>query len=626
MSLLPNPSLIAIILTISTHNGPQLVFSYPPAGASQQVAAPQDLNSDEMTDSESEADASSEDEDDGEFGKTTVLDILDKRDHLLLQNRRAKTVSEHSVSSFNSNDHSASSPHKILGFTSEFLSEVLNPPKQLCNSRFELSIDNMAFVSLPIHTNEHGLWRNKKKKKSRHSNTVTTRTDESESDNNSDNSDDEHGVRANMNMFNLVFVLSPPVAEYNSRVDEMFHYVVSRLSLVLRYEQAKSNYVWNESLKILKIKEDNEHLSAFELYRQINAESSLAVAISSCFNAISTSNIANLQINDKLISLQIPLKNQFSSLPSRTTSTLPGSFLSSTVDSDYDMSYMALLLLDSPDSIITDLNTEINSSLAKFIHSINPCFSIYKLSILNKIDINQLKSFANHLIYWRRARCIIPLQTKSVFIVSPMAPIKSIHADITTFKKEFPSLPSLSSFLSLLSSSKPRPYSTIIPSKDHRDIYIDALAWLIRSGYVTQLLTFVWIKISNRIKIAVDEDLENEGITKRSMVKKTDLSIDNTSKSNTQSEAVESVLLEEEDEQDTILLDPESATAVERRWINKIIKNQSPEVGSTFKKLVKYFNGKTPLEVIIVKENVSRHELRRMLHAVSEHVISVKHW
>lgn len=583
----------------------------------------------------------------------TLLDLLDEQDRK--RTARASKAKKSSVSSTqraNSDIGSlrSSEPHrkretKVFGFEPEFLSEMVTPPRQLCNSRSEITVDDMAFLGLPIHVNEEGQWRTHAKtaKHSKTSRLSKTSTNEGEEH------VEERTDSDTMSMFNVVFVMNPPVVEYQHRLDEMYHYIVSRLALVLRYEQAKSNYVWLESHKILKLKEQLEDISIYELYANILAESSLAQIIAQCFDSISTSNIANLQVQDKMISLQIPLKTQFKSLPPKTVQVLPGSYLSSTAidansseDEEQNIGFMALLLLDEPDVIITELKTEPGSPLAHFILSIHPTLSLFKLAQHNKMDHVQLASFAKHLIYWRRARAVVPLHPKSVFIVSPMAPLDRISDKLKPFKQQFPPLPSLSSFLSLLSNTKPRPYATIIPSKDHRDIYMDALAWLIRHGFVTQLLTFVWLKIPNRVTMTVEEELEKEGLTnksKDSKFKVADISTDATGKdkdgkrsgfsSSSQMKRFwngQEMIIEEAEEEDTILLDPERATAVERRWIGKIVKGQPPELVALFHKLVKYFNGKTPLELVMVKENIARHDVKRLLHGINDFIISVKHW
>ncbi|KAH3672802.1 hypothetical protein WICMUC_004024 [Wickerhamomyces mucosus] len=699
---LPNPCLLGIVLVITTHTGPQLVFHYPPTpkvynyqatpfaldndliDSADEISDESDYLSDELSDEDSLSANSQRNFETQEISKSsnyvsgqTLLDLLDEQDRRRKEKekrkRRSNITKKNSTSSgsFRNNSIDSSSldinnlakeSGQVFGFDPEFLSEIVTPPRQLCNTRFEFTVDDTVFLGLPIHINEEGLWRTKKQKreaKSKHSTNASVNesskshdlvyTNEdgyNSEDKNSLNSGHEETNENTMTMFHVVFVMNPPVVEFEYRADEMFHYVASRLSLVLRYEQAKSNFVSNECHNILKIKETNENLPIYQLYNIITEKSPLASALAKCFNSISTSQIANLQINDKLISLQIPLKNSFRNLMPKTTPVLPGSFLSSMnivgedeedIDNEFsleNMGYMALLLLDSPEKIISDLKADSTSPLTTFIQNIHPMISLNRLAALSEMDLSQVISFSRHLIYWRRARSIIPLHSKSVFIVSPMAPMEQIPQNMKIFKADFPSLPSLPLFLALLSNSKPRPYAAIIPSKDHRDIYLDALAWLMRYGYVTQLLTFVWLKVSNGIKLEVEEEMERDGIaTKRDKAKFADISVDNTTRAKKEdTEKLKSYLngkevkIEEEEEEDIILLDPERATALERRWINRILRVQTPELIQLFQKVVRYFNGKTPIELIISKENISRTELKKILHAISEHIVSVKHW
>jgi hypothetical protein len=62
-------------------------------------------------------------------------------------------------------------------------------------------------------------------------------------------------ARDDMTMFNVVFVLNPPALEYQSRVKEMYDNVTRKYAKALKYEQARFQYVWKESKKILDIKQ-----------------------------------------------------------------------------------------------------------------------------------------------------------------------------------------------------------------------------------------------------------------------------------------------------------------------------------------------------------------------------------
>ncbi|CAK7904631.1 nitrogen permease regulator 3 [[Candida] anglica] len=875
---LPNSYLLGILLLVSTHSGPQLVFNYPPdlsaESADKSHTAKLLLDSGDESENENEEDEYlAEDQNDGREERSdeskwntrnvnyymgTKKDLLsfleDQEKHRKpvptttssnvasttatttsvpmghstitfddeasasplektfsgRSGRSAKTTGARSVNSATglgststtnlSGGHSSqqfsspstpttsthhngtsssgnSPPSTIFGIETDYLCETLCPPRQMCNSRFEILIDDLVFLGLPIHCHENGKWRSK---------TKTTSEAAQPSTNEKDSGTSSSSTHPPMNMFHLVFIMNPPIIETNYRIDEMFHYVISRLTLVLRYEQSKHNYVWEEVKLIHQLREgfrstglrrntsygtpvqneptetpvarstsgrsiSNAHLTnatpddstsshhsdGSSLTYHLITHSSLCKLIAECFSSISHSEIANLSINNKLRSFQIPIKTEFHSLPQTTVPFLPGSHLSSTVsvlgntglinvgdttryggenaiaagitgglaaasaaaaaaatgstgyepfDEDGDSSeesssiiYFALLLLDHPDNIVRDIRAEPSSTLAKFIHTIKPTESLAKLSQKVKGDssknyeLTQIKSFAFHLVYWRRARVIPPLNSRSVYIVSPMAPITlNLYYDMQTFQQQFPTLPSLPHFLKSLSSTsqKPKQYATIIPSRDHRDGYLDALAWLIRYGYVTQLHTFIWLKISRKVKMRVEEDIENEGTSKKGSKSKSKskgsigsrgsfertggvTAVDNSSKttdaiskspSKTGASSVTSSMANNskstapglqapnitlEEDGDSLILDPDRATTLERRWINKIVTDEcklSLELTTVFYKLLKYMNGKSSLELLLLKEDISRMDLRKLLYAIEDHIVSVRHW
>lgn len=820
MSLnLPNSSVLGILLVVSTHSGPQLVFQYPPDLSSdpqKKSGLKRSNKSSTLEDEEDEAEIANIDDDDYIVDNTRNEELIDdevddnkewdsrkmnyylgtKKNLLLFldEQERHRQISRerrrshqrknsvtpslsgnkksllHDTKSITSNKNidstttvdgsisdnlkktvsrmsdsqksvlnSTSGPSPItstpsstiLGFEADYLCEMLCPPRQMCNSRFEIMIDDLVFLGLPIHSYESGVWRSKQMHPAKSGKLSKARTkganDNASIDDDAMKSENTPKTQTKniLNMFHLVFIMNPPIIECNYRIDEMFHYVISRLSLVLRYEQLKHEYVWNQIRLINKLKEDFlNQTGSTSLTNYLIDKSSLCKLISECYSQISKSSIANLSINGKLRSFQIPIKTEFHSLPDSTVPYLPGSFLSSTVsmlantglisigetarydvhnlnngalediddidDSNTDTNaediiYCALLLLDDPETIIRDIKAQQLSTLANFIRMIKPTESLLKLANKLKsqsgnnefrLDVGQIKSFAFHLIYWRRARVIFPISARSVYIVSPMAPITyNFHHDIYVFKKTFPALPSLPHFLKLMSNStKPRQFATIIPSKDHRDAYFNALSWLIRFGYVTQLHTFIWLKISRKVKMKVEVDLENEAINnKRKKASVTSdpssnkiiAGTDNTSKvepkqedpANKDSQSRPSgkpidnstmpsdhdiddiekkfnflstgLSMVLEDDSDTIIIDPGSASTLERRWINKVISEEcklSPELTIKFYDLLKYMNGKNSLELLLLKENVSRQELRKLLFAIEDHIISVRHW
>ncbi|SCV00840.1 LANO_0F08834g1_1 [Lachancea nothofagi CBS 11611] len=627
--------------------------------------------------------------------------------------------------------------NKILRYDADFFAEVSSPPKDMCNTRFELSIDDLVLVGLPVHRNTDGYWRRSKKKKpgnrSKRSNSSLRNRNVSQSRAGSVDADpdsrvnlgsgildaeESHGrdeyqdLEKSVNMFHLCFLMNPQLVEYNERVDDMYHYVVSRLSLILRYAQSKTEFVTKECYEILKTRDHvlkvSEKYKSIKgqsskgkyLYQRILQKSALARAITQCYDAISRNEVANLDIDDnKIISLQIPLKDEFLVLPDLITNpVLKGSFLTSIlnqkflkdssgtgnepwekdIDDDDDLLDYALLLLHEPANIMQqlqyssfrdDVTSVILSSLVKNLKPTVPLRN-YQFIIdevmgasdlddggrKNSFQTGMLRSLALHLMYWRHARIIIPISSKSTYIVSPLAPVTGCAKDdfagnrsnVTEnkplifqnqdiFAKKFPPLPPLPSFLSLVSSSKPRPFGNLIPSKDHKNVYLNALSWLIRYGYLTQLLTFVRLRVDSRIKIAVDEDLEVDGVRRPKNSKYRNLNTDTSDNVITPGLPDD---LEDDldffyygDDEDivnradfTIILNPERATAVEKRWLYKCVEGQPSDVQVLFHKLVKYFNGTTPIELVQIREGVSRHEIRKLFQALGKYLVETKHW
>lgn len=621
---LPLPALRGIILVCFTHNGPNYVHHYPPHLSERTLSTLSENAGSDSDDEDYEQDSESQ----------RPCESTDLARHT------SRTLTK-----------SVSAANKVLGFDQHFLAETLCPPAAMCNTRFELVVDSAVFLGFPVHRYPNGLWKR------------------------NDESDNEEG----MSMFHLVFVMDPPEIERNYRIDEMFYYVVSKLLLVLRHEQLRHNYVWKQVQLVGKLKEEGASPSEI-------AKLSIAKLMADCFDAISASKIANLVVNGKQRSLQIPTKLEFHSLPEPTVPYVPGLYLSSTVgllggslvsigetsrykanaaipdedseDAADDVMYYALILFDDPEVIIRDVKA--GSVLATFIRSIKPTEPLNKIvagleSEGKELPGPQAKSFALHLIYWRRARIVPPLHTRANYIVSPMAPLTTnLLSDAEKFKLEFSALPPLPSFLAMLSarSKKPRQFATIIPSRDHKEIYLSALAWLIRKGYVTQLHTFIWLKVLRKVKMKVEEEMEHEvghnqkhsTTAKRAPVSDNKLQtteepdpdpysqsledqIDKIQKKLEWSNIAPNIVFEEDS--DTILLDPGRASSLERRWINKIVHNEcnlSPELTSVFYKLLRYMNGKSSLELLLLKENVSRSDLRKLLVALEEHIISVRHW
>lgn len=307
--------------------------------------------------------------------------------------------------------------------------------------------------------------------------------------------------------------------------------------------------------------------------------------------------------------------------------------------------HFTLLYLEDEASILKDLaaeSTETSASLQHFVKSCTPMQSFLTISNQSGIPLHEIQVLARHLVHWRKARAIPPIQARDIYIVSPNADIKRLPQYIEKYRKEFPSLPALPKILGML-SGKPKPYATIIPTKDHRQAYLEILAWMLRNGLVTQLRSFAWIKVPRAIKIAVHHERLMKKVQAKSshggtavgteapsppgspaplpdhMVNSTSSLLSNSLASLTEDEDGE----ESDMFKDSFILEPDRASGIESAWLEMITRDQSVEVKALFERFLKYLNGRHALEKIPVREGVNRKDVRKVFKALDEYIIYV---
>ncbi|KAF7585168.1 Nitrogen permease regulator 3 [Aspergillus hancockii] len=337
-----------------------------------------------------------------------------------------------------------------------------------------------------------------------------------------------------MTMFNVVFVLDPPLLEYSMRVREVYDNIIKKFAKALKWEQARTDYVWREAQHISHIKEKAKETrtSVNTLYAELINQSSLARAIYTIYSSIAASKIASVSLSpDVSISLQIPPLTSTPYLPGPSDKAYPGLWLT-TADSVTPVDdptadentaphqvlakHFALLLLDNEATILKDVEASggaLAPALAHYVRSTKPTKSFAQISASSGMPLSTIQMLASHLVYWRRARAIPPLHQRDTYIVSPNCDLSKLEVATAAYQLAFPTLPSLPKMLSALSGT-PRPYGSFIPSKDHKEAYFAILAWLLRGGWVTQLRTFARVKVSPEIKIAVEMALRREEVDK----------------------------------------------------------------------------------------------------------------
>ena len=392
-------SLIALLLVShSANTGPALVFRWPPAPASSpRLARPNPKNppalqadnpwkaansSDTVSSSSALSEASSAGlaADDGDR-LWSGPPVYRSRDHSLSDiTGNSHPLSAHSSSrasgrtspinlpahhdiqdsSFHSSvtptvNHfqksSSNSYHKLLGYSAEFLAGLLCPNQALCHQKFELIVDDLAFIGHPVCAEKGATWKFKTPRTDKHSTKPSaffgrrgrgprkssasktapvsapmtplldvdppTPVADDEGSTDSDSSDPTTAPNSPsswLQTFHFVLVLDLPdpsssasgnVSKY---LDIIYEHIAFTVTAVLYQEQVLSNYVEQESDILINLKD--QYASRGERFADYVEHalrvSSFAQAMKNLYEAIKAGVIANITIHDLPLELQLP--------------------------------------------------------------------------------------------------------------------------------------------------------------------------------------------------------------------------------------------------------------------------------------------------------------------------------
>ncbi|KXJ89221.1 nitrogen permease regulator of amino acid transport activity 3-domain-containing protein [Microdochium bolleyi] len=558
-TVLPDSSnFLGVALVVNrSRDGPRFVFHYPPSiiptRSKSQAAARGGGGGGPTT-----------------AGAATAADELDDDDDVLLEHftRPASgTVPGERPGSerLNTNSGSPAVPWEhVAGFPTKDLESLLTPSRAFHKKLFQVSLDHLYFVSYPVYVPESGTWKSKKrrKKKSARSQTqaslsneagatgveqgpqpveraptwesqisIATDASQDEAENGhdaglADDRDelDKEEKKSGMTMFNVVFILNPKKHEAGELVDTLYSHIIKKINKAYKYSQERSDFMWKESKGILALKDKGrESKTKLEvLWKEILQTSSLAASMQDVYEAISHNRIAALQLETAegpvTHSVQIPVPFYVTDLapedqlrPKGLWITTANSFVEDSLDDPgfLDRNF-ALLLISDEKKVVAELQAdadETTAAMVEFVRLTKPTMSIYQIGHGNTLSPAQVRKYAQHFIFWRRAIAIPPLHARDVYIMSPNCDTSALPQASRAWTRAFPLAPPLPNFLADLSVA-PRSYKTFAPSKSHRPTYLQMLAWLMRGGWVTQLCTFAYVVVWPEILYEVEYQLE----------------------------------------------------------------------------------------------------------------------
>ncbi|WBW73945.1 GATOR1-SEACIT GTPase complex subunit Npr3 [Schizosaccharomyces osmophilus] len=519
----------------------------------------------------------------------------------------------------------AADENHVLGYEKGFLANMLSPRPELCNQKFEMWVDGLTFLGCPVHVGPSGEWVKRKNPSKNVDDSslidpsgLKEDSTNSASANTPESKPNQYKSTSSMSLFHVVFVLNIPTASiYRPTINTLYESIVVKLVTGLKYEQAKRNYVENECKNIRKMTErySNKKTPFDDFCQEIPVHSNLASILVTTYEALIHLHTAYLEINQSInITLLWPMTVSVSSLDKlELQERSPTILASQTIFNEEEPSliepfvapYWSLLLLQDLESIMKRLPLSRNSLLASFITEARPTSTFTDIANSLGISLSECFLLAKHLIHWRKAIAIPPLLIRNTYVTSPTADLSKLKSDAGLFKRTFPSLPSLPTFLAIL-SFKPRPFGSIIPSKDHESTYMEMLAWLCRRNWVYEQNSYIYVCVTPQIKKKVKGDIESQS-----------------------SEDQDSQLLEQlrhDDGRESLIIDPHSASLLEQKWIQAIAFEKSTELASLFLSVVKYFNGRYALQTIWIAEGLPRKSMRNVLNEYQHYLIRWFSW
>jgi nitrogen permease regulator 3-like protein len=267
--VLPSPSnVLAVALVTNTlKGGTEIVFQYPP---------------------ENWMDSS------GPSAVEGSGDLFDP-DDIILERLLSQTEDARSPQTFghkrNDNEYlmTDSGKHeapweRLAGYPTEDLASLLSPGRSYHKKLFQVSLDNLHFISCPVFVPENGIWKKKRKtgkaKPQPDSLVLPSETDivarngtnklpsaeelaqktaddigDKEKEREREREKEKEDKISALSMFNIVFILTPSRHEVRDLVNTLHANIIKKVNRAFRYSQRQNDFIWKECKRIQDLKE-----------------------------------------------------------------------------------------------------------------------------------------------------------------------------------------------------------------------------------------------------------------------------------------------------------------------------------------------------------------------------------
>ncbi|KAJ3384300.1 Nitrogen permease regulator 3 [Lobulomyces angularis] len=502
-------------------------------------------------------------------------------------------------------------------FSDNSLSDFLSPKQLMCDRRFQLSIDNFTFLGHPTLLNAdrpgtgHKFSRDIQKRRLALSK-------------NKVEDDDENNIKTHISMFNLVFAFkSEGGKSLLKELDNCYKNILTRVTAALKYEQLKRSYLRTEVELILSIKEgsfseiNNDKITQEQLMDKILNQSSLGKTLQEIFLSIQRVEQCHIVLNHS-IDLSLNVKStiaaphqiyhnqavEYSNVTAN--SAAKENFFFEDLSGKMLRPYKALLLLHDPEEIVKRLPSDPSPLLVELIQLVTPSICFEEIQAALDCSLSQIYRLAAHLVFWEQAKIIDVISSRNVYVVSNTLRSKNLTLLSESFSLQFPQM-NLPTILSLLKS--PNPYSSVVPIKENRNIYLEILTFLLRNDLVVQIHMYIYLVVPSAIRKKVrlkytegdKNTIENEQQPSQSKIQCTLFAND----------------------EPYLMPNPMAPNDIELEYLQLISNFQPPPYNEIFLKIAPYLGGKYHVGEISFRENIRNKELKLVLGRYKDFCITI---
>eukprot|EP01017_Pseudomicrothorax_dubius_P031120 TRINITY_DN3943_c0_g1_i1.p1 TRINITY_DN3943_c0_g1~~TRINITY_DN3943_c0_g1_i1.p1 ORF type:complete len:513 (-),score=133.40 TRINITY_DN3943_c0_g1_i1:133-1671(-) len=373
---------------------------------------------------------------------------------------------------------------EILGLDALFLADIFSPRNQLSDKTMELTIENHIFLNHPIFFQE-------------------AKYELEEPRNSTDPKGVSKSSNNNLISLNVVFVICADCPPYKK---EKYKKNLCYFAKALALEEIRNKFVSTEATQMLKLSDEHinfaKNLIKNEAIIQSDSKdpSGLLASFMSAMSEKSAEQIAKSSlsklVNDFFEKLG-QIKEQKVLSQKIKVNQLPQKILEPLHDMDVSRikrnlkPYQTITFTKSFCKMAFDSTS--SPRFKDFIQRYSPGHSFYDNTVLLEMGLDEVLSYAAHLIYWDLGKVCNALLRHNVFTLNPNWNFANLKAKDEEFRTKFMNEKSLADLITSFSERK-YIYEHIKELGMMNKTFYNIVIWMLQESLIIELNAYVYLK------------------------------------------------------------------------------------------------------------------------------------